>query len=98
LPGGILVMSLEEGDVYPFDLGPGQRFRHHPDVIANWFKRAGLEIISDQQGALRQEKGVSVIGRIVVARAASAIVSAAIIHDATAVAVDGDCVSPVILH
>lgn len=67
--GGILVMSLEEGDVFPFDLGPGQRFRHHPDIIADWLKKAGLEVLSNQQGVLRQEKGMSVIGRIVVAQA-----------------------------
>ena len=98
LPGGILVMSLEEGDVYPFDLGPGQRFRHHPDVIADWFKRAGLEIISDQQGALRQEKGVAVIGRIVVARAASAILGVTTVPELAVAAIDGECGAPAILH
>jgi predicted TPR repeat methyltransferase len=98
LPGGILVMSLEEGAVYPFDLGPGQRFRHHPDVIASWLKRAGLEVISDQQGTLRQEKGNAVTGRIVVARAVSAIIGATLLPELAVSAVEGDPGAPIVLH
>ncbi|WP_073954959.1 class I SAM-dependent methyltransferase [Thalassospira sp. TSL5-1] len=89
--GGILVMSLEEGDIYPFDLGPGQRFRHHPDIIFDWLNKAGLAVVSNQQGVLRQEKGASVMGRIVVARAQNT--PEGLVHslaDGVALAVDGE--------
>ncbi|OSQ40887.1 class I SAM-dependent DNA methyltransferase [Thalassospira mesophila] len=98
LPGGILVMSLEEGEIYPFDLGPGQRFRHHPDVIAAWLKRADLEVVSDVPGVLRQEKGISVTGRIVVARAVTAIASLSVLPGTLGSAPDGDLVAPETVH
>ncbi|PKR54814.1 class I SAM-dependent DNA methyltransferase [Thalassospira marina] len=88
--GGILVMSLEEGDIYPFDLGPGQRFRHHPDIIFDWLKKAGLEVVSNQQGVLRQEKGVSVMGRIVVARSAPVLSGLVDLADTPSLATDAE--------
>lgn len=66
-PGGLMVFSLEHGDAFPFDLGPGQRFRHHQRAIAEWLGECGFELISDELGVLRQEKGNPVEGRIMVA-------------------------------
>lgn len=68
-PGGLMVFSLEHGDVFPFDLGPGQRFRHHARAITEWMAECGFEVLSDTVGTLRQEKGLPVEGRILVARA-----------------------------
>lgn len=68
-PGALMVFSTEEGDAFPFDLGPGQRFRHHHTAVLDWLRENDLELISDNTGVLRQEKGVAVTGRIVVARA-----------------------------
>ena len=73
-PGGLIVFSLEEGDVFPFDLGPGQRFRHHGRAIGEWLTECGFDLVSDAMGVLRQEKGNPVEGRILVARASDALV------------------------
>ncbi|WP_417845722.1 methyltransferase domain-containing protein [Thalassospira povalilytica] len=70
-PGGLMVLTLEHGNAFPFDLGPGQRFRHHQRAIAEWMGECGFEIVSDALGTLRQEKGTPVEGRIMVARAIS---------------------------
>ena len=99
--GGILVMSLEEGDIYPFDLGPGQRFRHHPDIIFDWLDKAGLVVVSNQQGVLRQEQGASVMGRIVVAQAKATpegVIDS--LPNAAGLAVEGELAQegPVLLH
>lgn len=68
-PGGLMAFSLEHGEAFPFDLGPGQRFRHHQRAISEWLVECGFELISDELGVLRQEKGNPVEGRIMVARA-----------------------------
>ncbi|MFH1805889.1 MAG: methyltransferase domain-containing protein [Pseudomonadota bacterium] len=73
--GGLMVFSLEDGDIYPFDLGRGQRFRHHGDAVRGWLAQAGLDIVSDATGILRQEKGVPVTGRFMVVRRAPVAVS-----------------------
>ncbi|MEQ8284430.1 methyltransferase domain-containing protein [Thalassospira sp.] len=70
-PGGLMVFSLEHGDVFPYDLGPGQRFRHHEQAIDEWLRECGFDVLSDALGVLRQEKGVPVEGRIMVVRATS---------------------------
>ena len=71
-PGGLIVFSLEHGDTFPFDLGPGQRFRHHQRAIAEWLTECGFAVLSDTVGVLRQEKGSPVEGQIIVARVADA--------------------------
>ncbi|MHC8491266.1 methyltransferase domain-containing protein [Thalassospira sp. SM2505] len=69
--GGCMVLTLEHGDTFPFDLGPGQRFRHHQRAVTEWMEECGFEIVSDALGVLRQEKGNPVEGRIIVARTIS---------------------------
>ncbi len=64
-----MVLTLEHGDVFPFDLGPGQRFRHHQRAVLEWVEECGFELVSDELGVLRQEKGNPVEGRILVVRA-----------------------------
>ena len=68
-PGGLMVFSLEHGDVFPYDLGPGQRFRHHERAMDEWLSECGFTVLSDAYGTLRQEKGNPVEGRIMVVRA-----------------------------
>ncbi|MDG4718796.1 MULTISPECIES: class I SAM-dependent DNA methyltransferase [Thalassospira] len=72
-PGGLMVLTLEHGDAFPFDLGPGQRFRHHQRAVLEWVNECGFELVSDELGVLRQEKGNPVEGRIMVARAIDAL-------------------------
>lgn len=72
-PGGLLVFTLEHGDNFPFDLGPGQRFRHHQRAISEWLVECGFNVLSDTLGVLRQEKGNPVEGRVIVARASDAL-------------------------
>ncbi|MCC9621356.1 methyltransferase domain-containing protein [Thalassospira sp. MA62] len=66
--GGLMAFSLEHGDIFPYDLGPGQRFRHHERAITEWLMECGFQVVSDALGVLRQEKGAPVEGRIMVAR------------------------------
>ena len=68
-PGGLLAFSIEHGEAFPYDLGPGQRFRHHTRAITEWIAECGFEVVSDALGTLRQEKGTAVEGRMIVARA-----------------------------
>lgn len=68
-PGGLMVFSLEHGDVFPYDLGPGQRFRHHERAMDEWLHECGFAVLSDAYGTLRQEKGNPVEGRIMVVKA-----------------------------
>lgn len=68
-PGGLMVFSLEHGDAFPYDLGPGQRFRHHERAMDEWLRECGFAVLSDAYGTLRQEKGNPVEGRIMVVRA-----------------------------
>jgi predicted TPR repeat methyltransferase len=72
-PGGLMVLTLEHGDAFPFDLGPGQRFRHHQRAVLEWVAECGFELVSDELGVLRQEKGTPVEGRIMVVRAQDAL-------------------------
>ncbi|MBC04720.1 methyltransferase domain-containing protein [Thalassospira sp.] len=72
-PGALLVFTLEHGEAFPFDLGPGQRFRHHQRAIGEWLAECGFDVLSDTLGVLRQEKGNPVEGRIIVARATDAL-------------------------
>ena len=72
-PGGLMVLTLEHGDAFPFDLGPGQRFRHHQRAVLEWVNECGFELVSDELGVLRQEKGNPVEGRIMVVRAIDAL-------------------------
>ena len=72
-PGGLMVLTLEHGDAFPFDLGPGQRFRHHQRAVLEWVSECGFELVSDELGVLRQEKGNPVEGRIMVVRAIDAL-------------------------
>lgn len=71
--GALMVFSLEHGDTFPFDLGPGQRFRHHQRAIGEWLTECGFDLVSDTIGVLRQEKGNPVEGRIILARACNAV-------------------------
>jgi len=73
VPGGLMVFTLEHGDTFPFDLGPGQRFRHHEHAIHDWLKDCQFEVVADATGILRQEKGNPVSGRIMVVRAGDRI-------------------------
>lgn len=72
-PGALMAFSLEHGEAFPFDLGPGQRFRHHQRAVTEWLPECGFSVVSDAPGVLRQEKGKPVEGRIMVIRATPAL-------------------------
>jgi predicted TPR repeat methyltransferase len=59
-PGALLLFTLEaqpqDAARAPFDLGPGQRYRHDPAVVRAWLASSLLEILSVESAVLRQEK------------------------------------------
>ena len=59
-PGALLLFTLEaqpqDAARAPFDLGPGQRYRHDPAVVRAWLASSLLELLSLESGVLRQEK------------------------------------------
>jgi predicted TPR repeat methyltransferase len=65
-PGALLLFTLEahpEGTApKPFDLSPGQRYRHDPAVVRGWLSSALLEVMALESGVLRQEKRQPVEG------------------------------------
>jgi len=69
-PGGIACFSLETGEVAPYALGPGMRFRHAPAHIAALAGAAGFTILAQDAAVLREEQGQPVAGTLYVLRQA----------------------------
>ena len=76
-PDGLFAFTIEEGEVHPFDLGPGHRFRHDPTAVRAWLAALGFKILHDEFAVLRYEKRQPVSGRIFVARLAATLTTAA---------------------
>ncbi|WP_431283430.1 methyltransferase domain-containing protein [Humitalea sp. 24SJ18S-53] len=68
VPGGIAAFSIETGDVAPFALGEGMRYRHAPAHVAALAAAAGFSVLIQQDAVLREEKGVPVAGTLFVLR------------------------------
>jgi predicted TPR repeat methyltransferase len=66
-PGGMLAFTIEEGVTDPFDLGPGQRYRHHPAAVRADLNAAGFRLLDDREALLRLERREPVRGRILLA-------------------------------
>ncbi len=63
-PGGHAAFSIETGDVAPFWLGEGMRYRHEPAHVAGLLGAAGLRVVATRDVVLRQEKGAPVAGTL----------------------------------
>ena len=62
--GGRAAFSIETGDIAPFALGEGMRYRHDPAHVAALLGAAGLRVEATRAVVLRQEKGVPVAGTL----------------------------------
>nr|WP_160000408.1 methyltransferase domain-containing protein [Roseomonas sp. 18066] len=69
-PGGVAGFSLELGEVAPFALGEGLRYRHAPAAIAAQCEKAGLAAVAERRAVLRVERGAPVQGLLLVLRRA----------------------------
>lgn len=65
-PGGWAACSIEAGEVAPYTLGEGMRYRHHPAHVAALAAAAGFTEAARQDVTLRLEKGVPVAGTLFV--------------------------------
>ncbi len=65
-PGGVAALSLESGEVAPYALGEGMRFRHHPGHALGLVAAAGLRVLARQDAVLRRERGAAVAGLLLV--------------------------------
>jgi len=67
-PGGLAGFSLEVGDVAPFSLGAGMRYRHEPASARATAEAAGFAVLSEARVTLREERGDPVAGLLLVLR------------------------------
>ena len=65
---GRAAFSIETGDVAPFALGEGMRYRHAPSYVAALLGAAGLRVEATRAVVLRQEKGAAVDGTLFLTR------------------------------
>ena len=61
-PGGVLFLSTERGDRYPYQLTDTGRYAHHPDHVRDAAAEAGLAVAVLNEAFLRMEYGSEVIG------------------------------------
>ena len=66
-PGGMLAFTIEEGELDPFDLGPGQRYRHSSPAVRAQLTALQFKPIDDRVTVLRLERREPVRGRILIA-------------------------------
>jgi predicted TPR repeat methyltransferase len=66
-PRGMLAFTIEEGDLDPFDLGPGQRYRHSSPAVRAQLTALQFKPIDDRATVLRLERREPVRGRILIA-------------------------------
>ncbi|WP_376093093.1 tetratricopeptide repeat protein [Roseomonas sp. CCTCC AB2023176] len=64
--GGHAAFSLESGDVAPYALGDGLRYRHHPGYVLDLAARSGLAAVAREETDLRRERGAPVAGILLV--------------------------------
>ena len=61
-PGGVLALTMERDDKYPFHLTDTGRYAHHAEHVREVAAAAGLTVGSLQEAFLRLEYGSDVIG------------------------------------
>ena len=59
---GVLALTLERGDRYPFHLTDSGRYAHHPNHVGEVSLEAGLSVARLEDGYLRMEYGAEVTG------------------------------------
>lgn len=64
--GGVVGLTVEHGDRFPFHLTSSGRYAHHNDHLREVSKKAGLTVAHLQDGFLRMEYGTPVAGLYVV--------------------------------
>ena len=64
-PDGVMVLTLERGDRYPFHLTDSGRYAHHATHVEEAAVEAGLDVASIEEGFLRMEYGAEVTGLFV---------------------------------
>lgn len=67
-PGGVAGFSLEIGEVAPFELAEGMRYRHAPAHARALAEAAGFAVLSAAQVTLREEQGQPVPGLLIILR------------------------------
>jgi predicted TPR repeat methyltransferase len=67
-PQGVAAFSLEAGDVAPFTLAAGMRYRHAPAHAREMAQAAGFAVLSEVEVVLREEQGAPVRGLLMVLR------------------------------
>jgi len=65
-PGGAFVFSVEEFDGAGFTLRASQRYAHSSAYVQDVAVQAGMVVRSIERHALREERGVAIVGLIVV--------------------------------
>jgi predicted TPR repeat methyltransferase len=60
--GGLVAVSMERGDRYPFSLTDTGRYQHHPDHVRDAAAAANLSVARIDEAFLRKEYGVDVMG------------------------------------
>ena len=82
-PGGLVALSLEAHDgEEPVFLRPSLRYAHQADAARAALLAAGLEVLDFETAELRMDRGVPVIGLLVVARRPPVTAHAANDHEA----------------
>lgn len=71
-PGGLAAFTLEVGDVTPYALGEGMRYRHAPKHAIALAGAARMAILSQTRVVLREEQGAPVAGLMMVLKRDSA--------------------------
>ena len=66
VPGGLLAITVERGDAYPWALADSGRFTHHRDHLVEAAAAAGLSVVSVDDAVLRFEYGNPVTGLVAV--------------------------------
>jgi predicted TPR repeat methyltransferase len=69
-PGGCFAFTTERGEKYPFHLADSGRYTHYPEHVREVAASAGLVVVRLEEGFLRTERGVEVMGLLALLRKA----------------------------
>jgi predicted TPR repeat methyltransferase len=67
-PNGVAAFSLETGEIAPFELAEGMRYRHAPAHARALAEAAGFTVLSETPVILREERGQPVGGMLLILR------------------------------
>jgi predicted TPR repeat methyltransferase len=65
-PGGVIVLTVERGESYPFQLTDSGRYAHHANHVEEAAGDSGLIVVSVREAVLRHEYGSEVQGLVAV--------------------------------